>query len=507
MEKGRQRRIGIILSYVVMASNFLVGLVYTPFLIKSLGQSEYGNYNYVNSIANYLTLLTCGFGSAYLRFATPYRKNNDKDGIENINGLFLSLFFLMGFVALILGGFMTWHSDWILSGKLTGDELETGRILMSILVLNVFMTFPVSIFNSYIIAQEEFIFQKSIALVRTFLSPLLSIIILNLGYKAVGIAIVTLCVTVIIDGSTIIYCIRKLGMRFQFHFFNWQQVKEVYIFSGFLLLSMIVDQVNWSVDKFLLGKICGTTVVAIYTVGATINTYYMSMGEAISNVFVPRVYDLLNKKNGDFEVSLLMTKLGRIQFIVLSLIYTGFIIFGKAFIGLWVGEEYLTAYYVFLLLIIPVTIPEIQKIGLEIQKAKNLHKFRSLVYAVIALVNILLTIPLARLFGAAGAALGTAITVIVGNGVIMNIYYMKKVKVDIVIFWKGIMKLLPSVFISLIIGVFINSFLVPKSWVLFGIGVVIYTFAYFVIVYMIGMNSEERNYFNHLIKRLKTKNS
>ena len=505
MEKGKQRKIGIILSYVVMASNFLVGLAYTPFLIRSLGQSEYGNYNYVSSIANYLVLLTCGFGSAYLRFATPYRKNNDKDGIENINGLFLSLFFVMGFIALILGGFMTWQSDWILSGKLTGDELSTGKILMGILVLNVFMTFPVSIFNSYIIAQEEFVFQKSIALLRTFLGPLLSIIVLNMGYKAVGIAIVTLCVTIIIDGSSIIYCIRKLGMRFQFHFFNWQQVKEVYIFSGFLLLSMIVDQINWSVDKFLLGKICGTAVVAIYTVGATINTYYMSMGEAISNVFVPRVYDLLSKEDGDHEASLLMTRLGRIQFIVLSLIYTGFTIFGKTFILLWVGEEYTTAYYVILLLIIPVTIPEIQKIGLEIQKAKNLHKFRSVVYAIIALVNILLTIPLARFFGAVGASLGTAITVILGNGLIMNIYYKRKVNVDIGYFWKEIVKLIPAVIISLIIGLIVSRFFAPKSWATFGIGVVMYTLVYSFFVYLIGMNGEEREFFNKFIKRIKIK--
>ncbi|WP_029201379.1 oligosaccharide flippase family protein [Oribacterium sp. NK2B42] len=505
MNKARQRKFGIVLSYLVMASNFLIGLVYTPFLIRSLGQSEYGNYNYVNSIASYLVLLTCGFGSAYLRFSSPYRKNNDKDGIENVNGLFLVLFFIMGTIALLIGGVMTIKSDWILSGKLTENELETGKLLMGILVANVFMTFPVSIFNSYIIAQERFVFQKALTLVSTFLTPVTCTIVLLLGQKVVGIAIATLCVTVIVDTVIVLYCIVKLKMRFQFHFIRWEQAKEVYIFSLFLLLSMIVDQVNWSVDKFLLGKICGTVVVAIYTVGSTINSYYMSMGEAISNVFVPKVYELLSHEDGDHQATILMTRLGRVQFMVLSLIITGFALYGKLFIYLWVGNDYALTYYVILLLIIPVTIPEIQKIGLEIQKAKNLHKFRSLVYTLIAIVNIAITIPLAHTWGAVGAALGTAITVFVGNGIIMNLYYHKKVHVDMKYFWKNILKLFPSVIGSAIIGLGINISINPYSWPTFIICVILYTTVYLIVIFFFGLYPYERNYIMSLLRRTTSK--
>lgn len=501
MEKSKQRRIGILLSYIVLISSFAVGLVYTPYLIKSLGQSEYGNYNYVSSITNYLTLLTCGFGSAYLRFATPFRKANDKAGIDNINGLFLGLFALMGTIALILGGVMTWKSDWILAGKLTAEELITGKILMGVLAINVFTTFPVSIFNSYIIAQEEFVFQKGLALFRTFLAPTISIIVLQLGYKAVGIAVSALIVSIIIDALTISFCIIKLNMRFKFSFLHFKQAREVFVFSSFLLLSMIVDQINWSVDKFILGKICGTTVVAVYTVGATINTYYKTMGESISNVFIPRVYDVLSGENGDYEISKLMARLGRVQFMVLSLIVTGVIFFGKTFVELWVGPEYRDAYYVILLLMIPVTVPEIQKIGLEVQKAKNLHKFRSVTYAIIAIVNILLTIPLAKAFGAIGAALGTALTVIIGNGIIMNIYYQKKVNVDIRLFWKEVLKLLPSILLASIIGFIIFRVVNPNSWLLFGISICLYTVCYILIVAIIGLNKEERNYVNNVIHK------
>ena len=46
----------------------------------------------------------------------------------------------------------------------------------------------------------------------------------------------------------------------------------------------------------------------------------------------------------------------------------------------WAGEGYDAAYYVGALVMIPAIIPLIQNIGIEIQKAKNMHKFRSIVY-------------------------------------------------------------------------------------------------------------------------------
>ena len=93
------------------------------------------------------------------------------------------------------------------------------------------------------------------------------------------------------------------------------------------------------------------------------------------------------------------------------------------FIQAWGGAEYAPAYWVALLLIGPVTVPLIQNIGIEIQRAKNMHQFRSKVYFCMAIGNAIVSVPLGMKFGGIGCALGTAISMIVGNGFIMNWYY------------------------------------------------------------------------------------
>lgn len=82
----------------------------------------------------------------------------------------------------------------------------------------------------------------------------------------------------------------------------------------------------------------------------------------------------------------------------------------------------------------------IQNLGIEIQRAENKHQFRSIVYTVMALINLGLSIILCKRFGAVGSAIGTAISLIVANGLVMNIYYHKKCNIDIITFWKNILK-------------------------------------------------------------------
>lgn len=501
IDSSKQRKAGILLSYLALMSNFAMSIVYTPFLLKMLGKSDYGNFQYVSSIVNYLALLTFGFGGAYLRFSTPYRKKGDQEGIAKINGLFLLLFFIMGAVALVLGGLMTWQSDFILSGKLTRDELATSKTLMVILVISIFTTFPISIFNSYIIAQERFVFQKSLALFKAFFSPAVGAIVLFHGSNSVGLALASFFVSVVIDAITMVFCLMKLKMKIIISRDTLPQVKEVFVFSSYILLSMVVDQLNWSVDKFLLGKLCGTTVVTIYTVGATINSYYMSIGENISNVFVPKVYEIVGEKDENIKATQLMTQLGRVQSIILFLIMTGFIVFGQSFIHLWVGDEYIDCYAIILLLMIPVTIPAIQKIGLEIQRAKNMHKFRSVLYTTVAVVNVIISIPLSKSLGAIGAALGTAITMTICNGLIMNLYYHKSIKLNMFYFWREILKLIPAALIPCVLGMVFLRFVNCSNWAGLFLGIMLYIATYTLCMLLFGINKDEKEKVSNILRK------
>ena len=424
-KRVNQLKVGVVLSYITTIANMIIKLVYTPVMLRLVGQSEYGLYTLVGSVVSYLSLFSLGFSGAYLRFYSKYVQDDNRDGIAKLNGMFLCAYLVMSLAALISGLTMAQFTPAIFGDQLTSDELSKARILMTILVINVAVTFPSSIFNSIISAHEQFIFQRLLTLLSVIFNPLIALPLLMMGYGSIAMVSVTTGITIAKLLLDVWFCLGRIRAPFKFTNFESVVLKEIFSFSFFIFLNMIIDEINWATDKFILGRVAGTTAVATYGVGATINTLYKNFSSTISSVFAPRVNRIAaaNEEDRNNQFTKLFTKVGRVQFIVLGLILSGFVVFGKDFIlHIYAGKEYGVSFIVALLLMAPATVPLIQNLGLEIQRSINKHRVRSIVYAVMAIINISISIPLARLFGSAGAALGTAISLILANGIFMNIY-------------------------------------------------------------------------------------
>ncbi len=491
---NKQIKYGIVLQYVQMGLSIIVNLIYTPIMIRVLGSSEYGIYSLAASIISYLNLFTLGFGASYIRFYSKYKVQGDNESIKKLNGLYISVFFILGIVALTTGLILANNVGVFFNDTYSENDLSLAKILMIFLSVNLFISFPASVFTSYITSQEKFIFQKIVNMGKTVLSPCLCISLLFLGYGSIGMVVVTTVISILIDIINLLFCITKLKMRFSFGRPNWILLKEIAVFSSFIALNQIIDQINWQTDKIILGKMINATAVAVYAVAANINTMYISFSTAVSSVFAPRVNRIVMQNEPDMNEKLtaLFIKVGRLQFFIMMLVLTGFIFFGKYFIIRWAGETYSDAYYVVLLLICPVTVPLIQNVGIDIQRAKNKHKFRSVVYLIMAILNIGISIWLCYLWGIIGVAVGTTLSLVIANVIIMNIYYHKQLGIDIIRFWKNILIALPAFILPVIFGVLLLKFYSFKSLIDFGVFIIFYTILYVLSIWFLGLNKEEK---------------
>lgn len=489
---GNQRKIGVLLSYVSQFVHIAVNLIYTPIMLRLVGQSEYGLYQLVYSVVSYLSLLSFGFSAAYIRFYSRYNSKNDRQSIASLNGMFLTIFTGIAVIALVGGIVLLCNIDLVLGEKLTAEEMQTARTLMALMVFNLVLTFPSSVFSCYVTSQECFIFQKLIIIAKGLLSPIVTLPFLIFGYGSVAMISVSTVLTAVEFGVNVYYCIVRLKMQFCFSDFNFSLLREMWKYTFFIFLGQIIDQVNWSVDKFLLGRYMGTIAVAVYGLASTVNNMYLQMSITVSNVFVPKIHALVAKENDNDVLTDLFIKVGRVQFFVLALVLIGFISIGRPFMRLWGGGEYAQSYYVALFLIVPVTIPLIQNLGIEIQRAKNLHHIRSIVYLVISICNILLSIPLIQRFGEVGAAAGTASALLIGNGVFMNWYYQKKIGLNIIRFWREIFSILPALLLPGFVGAVIFKYAQIDSWrqlIMYGMLIVV---TYGISVSLWGFNDYEK---------------
>ena len=499
-----QLKAGILLSYATTGISIFIQLVYMPVMIRLLGQSEFGLYSLVSGVVSYLSLFSLGFTGAYLRFFARENQKNDREGLAALNGMFILLFLLLSCAALICGFTLSCFPRQIFGTKLSGAELQEARILMMILVVNTAICLVSGIFDSIVSAYEQFVFQRVVSLAATVMNPFLCLPLLLLGYGNVMLVVVSTCIVVGKLAINVWFCFWKLKIPVSFRNMQFSVLKEVGIFSFFLLLNMIIDQINWNVDKLILSHTNGTREVAVYGVASQINALFMTFSTTISSVFSPRINRIAaeNSVNSRREFTVLMAKVGRVQWMILGLMAMGFVIFGKFFIvNIYADDGYGDAYWAALFLVLPALVPLIQNIGIEVQRALNRHQFRSMIYLIMAILNVFMSIPLAARFGSVGAAMGTAISLVLANGIIMNVFYHRALKIDMLYFWKEIGKTLPGFLAPAILGVWIIRSVFFDSLMKYAAWIAVFAFVYCLSVYCFSCNQGEQALISGLLRR------
>ena len=500
-----QLKAGVVLNYVVIFLNTVVGLLYTPYMLRMMGQSEYGLYSLVASVIAYLTVLDLGFGNAIVRYTAKFRAEKKTEEQYEMFGMFFLLYLVIGIIAFGIGLGLYFNVGTLFGNTMTAVELDRARIMMLLLVANLAFTFPMSIWGSIIQAYEDFVFQKSLNIFRIILNTAVMICLLHFGYKAVAMVVVQTIFNVLTLVLNFIYCRKKLNIHIYFRFkhFHWGFLKEVAIYSFWIFLNAIMDRVYWSTGQFVLGAMVGTAAVAVFAIAIQLEGMYMQFSTAISSVFLPKVTAMVATNRSRKEISDLFIRTGRIQYIVLAYILSGFIIFGRQFIELWAGADYSDAYIISLLFFIPLTVPLIQNLGITILQARNEMKFRSVLYIIIALVSLAMQIVLTRYFGGIGCAMGVSGALVVGQILIMNVYYRRRQDLDIKTFWKEIskMSIIPIVLIfsSMLV---IRHFFALDSWGKLILGIAAFSLVYIPLFFRFSMTDDERNLFISMFHKI-----
>ena len=250
---NNQRKKGALLSYIYMGLSSVISILYTPLMLRFMGQSEYGLYTLVASVIGYLSVLDLGFGNAIIRYTSRYRAKDDKEGEYRLNGMFLTLYIIIGIVAFIIGMILSANTDRIFAKSLTPEELIKARLLMRILTFNIAISFPFSIFSSIITAYERFVVPKVLNIIRAILQPCIMIPLLLMGYKSVAMVIVSVVLSICIMIFNTIYCFKSLHIRIILGSFDKGLLNEIIRFSFYIFLNIIVDKIYMSTDKFILG--------------------------------------------------------------------------------------------------------------------------------------------------------------------------------------------------------------------------------------------------------------
>lgn len=501
---GKQIRVGAIIAYINIALNLVVNLFLTPFLIKSLGDSDYGVYKIIQSFSTQLSIISFGIATLVTRNVVYYNTlGHEKKEIKE-NFLFMSRVISTILAAIVAcGGTLLYFSiDSLYSNTMTADELATAKALFVILVANIAITILCDPNNGMIRAYEKFVIANGVNSLRIIFRVILIIILMNMGVGSIGIVLVDFLLSTVILIFLSIYCRYGLKEKAKFHFWDVKMLKESLGFSLAIFLQAIINQINQNLDNVILGAMVAPSTVTLYSCALTLFSSFTSLVTVIGSMYGPAATKLVTKGADGEALTEFSIEPSRIQCIIASLALAGFILFGGNFIDLWLGAGYEDVYVVSLILIIPAMLPLIETVTNNILDAMLKRMGRSLILLGMCVVNIITSIVFIKMLGYIGAAIGTALSYIVGHGILMNIYLYKSANINVIRLFAGVFKgILPASTISIIAGIPIANFL-PDSFTGFIAKIIIFIFVYAIIMYLLGMNNNEKSMLRNYIDKI-----
>ncbi len=496
-----QLKKGVVLSYLNIFLTNAVGIFLTPFMIHSLGKSDYGLYLLIGSFVTYISLMDLGLNNTIIRFVAKYRAEKDKIGEENFLATTMLIYFFISIIITIIGLSLYFNLESLFGKSLSAAEMVKAKLMFMILVFNMAITLPGGAFQAISSGYEQFVFPRITTTIRYVLRASLLVAILWLKGDSVSIVILDTVMNILFVSINMTFVFKYLKVKFKLHVFNRNLIKEIFSYSIWIFIYALVQQFQWQSGQVILGMKENTTTVAIFGVGVMLGTYYGAFAAAINSVLLPKATKMVVNNNSSEELTMMMAKIGRITFLLLNLILIGFITFGKEFIFLWVGASFGDSWLITLLIMLVMTIPLTQSFGNSILEASN--KIR--VKAILNLTTMTLGVGMGYFFSGLYGGLGMISCIVSAmfvNFIITNIYFVKMFNFKYILFFKEVFtKSIVIFFILLIIGWQINTFFVSYSWTMLLLKIGIVGLLYITMVYFIQLNKSEKQSVLKIFKR------
>src|SRR5699024_10984586 len=139
--RNNELKSGVYLSYISLFVTNISNLILTPFIIKNLGNSEYGLYMLIGAFVGYIAVLDFGLGNTVVRFVAKYRAENDKKNEENFLFSTFLIYIIISIIILIIGTIIYFNLTVIFGQSLSNVVFIFVLVMYIIYVINLTLSY------------------------------------------------------------------------------------------------------------------------------------------------------------------------------------------------------------------------------------------------------------------------------------------------------------------------------------------------------------------------------
>jgi O-antigen/teichoic acid export membrane protein len=403
--------------YLAIAVEAVLGLVVLPFNVAHLGTSAYGLWMLTASVTAYFSVLDLGYSGALVKFVAQYRARRDYRALNEILSTTFVVFATFGVItylvaivmALVLGRFF----------QLSPDQVHVGRIVLLIISLNVAAGTAFSVFGGVINGFQRYDLNNIVGTVSSVVTAAVNVAVLAAGFGLVELVTATTIVRVL---TYFVYRANAYrvfpGLRIRVSSFRRERLREVTMFSVYMLLIDWANKLNYSVDAIVIGAFLSTSAVAVWTVGQRLAEVTQRLTNQLNDVLFPTVVDNDSAARLD-RLQAIFVQGTRLSLATVIPMGGAMMLMAGPLVHAWVGPEFSGSVPVLQLLSLTVIVRVGSATASTLLKGAGEHRLVAFTNVAAAFANLALSVAIVKPLGLPGVAIGTLVPVCLASTLVL----------------------------------------------------------------------------------------
>lgn len=423
MQQGNKNFFSNILNLVF---NIVVGVLYTPYLVRTLGPVAYGVVPLSLVINQYINVFSLSILNALTRFySVEYRKGDlDKASRYLSTSVIVCVCFAIIVYPLLEVGIQ--YIDHFFD--IPGDLLTDAKHLFRLTILSFFLSIITNSFNSTLFADNYLDYINYLKIVRNVLKFAINVVlfvVVDVSIVCVGIAnFITEAIVLLL--SVVFYQKKKpQGIHIGLSLFDKASMLSMLGMISWVMLQRFSDTFLYKIDTIIMNIYFGITLTGVIGAVSEFGTYVTSVTLILGSLVGPLLLIAYSKKD-DQNYKRLSIEGGYIIGLVSALLCG--ILCGSAgpLLSLWLGPDY--GQYSLWLIIKLVVVPFMTVGGVFSNSYlyANKNKMPAIFSAVISLLNVLLVLFVVELTKSPTVFLVICSVFVILQGLFMNVYFYNK---------------------------------------------------------------------------------
>lgn len=478
-----------VISYIAIFANIVISFFYTPWMIRKIGVSDYGLYHLTISFVSYF-LMDFGLSNAVQRFVAKYRAEGDEDKVAKMVGLTTRVYLIIDVVIFVVLLVLFFFINQVFTG-LTSEEIERLKGLYLIAGIFSVLNFIFKPMDGAMMAYELFVEQRALELINKVGIVIIVCAALALGADVFALVLINGAISLLVSIIKYFVFKQKSKLQIQWNYYEKGELKSVFSFSLWAFVSMLAQRLRFSLIPTVLGILSNSDQIAIFALGSSLEGMVYVLSTGLNGLFLPKVSRLVHSGSRESIIDL-MIRVGRIQLYLICLIFFGFVVLGRDFVLLWVGNHFHNVYYILIFLIISNIVSLTQHIANDLVLVENQIRKTSLLIFATSTIGLIIACVLAPCYGAVGCAIGTGAGLCIYQ-LFVNVFYRHVMGIDVLRFFKEChMRILPISILIAVIFYFIMQRFTIDTWLEFIIAGAIFAVSYLLICYFLLFSKEEK---------------